>query len=419
MPWSLVALLSTAQFLANADRSMAAVVATDLRNRFALSDAQIGSLQGAPFIVGYLLALLCTSLRPFPWAPNRYMAFCVATWTLGALGFALSSGFGELLASRLVLATGQAAFLPAAVILLDGGGPENRARALSIFSASSAMGRSGGLLIGGLLLTTLTALAASLAMGSPWRWTVAALLIPNLVVVWLLLRLTPAARFPTRSNGLPGVSARLVCENRRAIGWIAAAAGVIAIVQSVGAWAPAMLHRRYGLETGVSAVVVGVLTLTAAPLGHLIAGRWIARRGRGPDVALLLGGSVILAAAAACLAAASSVFSLVLIGLGVLIATSGFGAAVALIHFQRLVDRPDQRSANTVYFFVVTLVGTAAGPYLTGLVSDRLAPDGSGLAVAIAIVTAAAALLVWTALLLTRRDDPAAGENSRTTGINL
>ena len=114
--------------------------------------------------------------------------------------------------------------------------------------------------------------------------------------------------------------------------------------------------------------------------------------------------------------AISSVFSLVLISLGVLIATSGFGAAVALIHFQRLVDRPDQRSANSVYFFVVTLVGTAAGPYLTGLVSDWLAPDGSGLAVAIAIVTAAATLLVWTALLLTRRDDPVAGEHGRTAG---
>ncbi|CAN5380315.1 hypothetical protein BH10PSE2_BH10PSE2_17900 [soil metagenome] len=412
-PIQIALILALAQFAANADKAVVSVFAPDLRAAFALSDTQIGSLQGGPFVIGYLLAVLWAGTRAALPASGRYVAGCVLLWTLGAAVFATAGGYEMLLFGRLILACGQAAFIPVAVAILTGqAGDNGPAQGLSAFTASSAVGRSGGLLLGGLLLAGATAVettAIGLPALAPWRIAALAMLVPNLVLATVLLA-SPVVteRKPVTRDTPAGLRPALerLFGSLRPLAWLVAGAGVIVVVQSCATWGPSILHRAHGLTTAQAAGLIGGVTLVAAPLGHLAAGRAMTQgQPAAGHPALLLAGAMLMAVAAALVLATSPGLVLTIVALGALIATSGFGAALVLIAYQPLFEPRLRRAANSLFFASVTVVGSALGPAVTGLISDRSAPDGSHLAQALALVTVVAgSLVLLMALILARRE---------------
>jgi MFS family permease len=407
-------MLAFANFAASADKAVVAVYAPELRTAFHLSDAQIGSLQGGPFVIGYILALLWAGRRTANPTTGRYIAACIAIWTVGAALFALAPGFTELLAGRLVLAVGQAAFAPAAILLLNSRAREDArapttagaARFLSLFTASSTIGRSAGLMLGGALIGAAAAWSVWLPDIAAWRLSGLAMLIPNLVLLTLFLGARDVAEEPSNarsaSSGLVQALRHIGDRARPALIWVIAGCGMVVVVQACAAWAPSILHRQYDVAVSTSGMVIGMVTLLAAPLGHLGAGWILSRSQAAVDRAgLLLAVAAILSAGFAGLVAASTVEPLTIVALAGLMAAGGFGAALVLIRIQPLFPRDLQRSANSLYFAAVTLVGSAAGPAITGLISDRVSADGGQLPLALALVTAGAGSVVVLAALLT------------------
>jgi MFS family permease len=274
-------MLAFANLAASADKAVVAVYAPELRTAFHLSDAQIGSLQGGPFVIGYILTLLWAGRRTAAAVTARYVAACIAVWTVGAALFALAPGFPEMLAGRLVLAIGQAAFAPAAILLLNNEAREaaqaGAARFLSLFTASSTIGRSVGLMLGGALIGAAAVLAAWLPDIAAWRISGLAMLIPNLLLLALFLRSRGTAAAATPSSGLIEALRHVGGPARPALVWMVAGCGMIVVVQACAAWAPSILHRQFDVAAGSAGIVIGVVTLIAAPLGHLGAG-WILSR---------------------------------------------------------------------------------------------------------------------------------------------
>ena len=62
--------------------------------------------------------------------------------------------------------------------------------------------------------------------------------------------------------------------------YLGGAGASVLIVQTIGAWAPSVLHREEGLSPAMAALVFGLALLAAAPLGHLLAGVLVDKRGR-------------------------------------------------------------------------------------------------------------------------------------------
>jgi MFS family permease len=398
-------MLAFANLAASADKAVVAVYAPELRTAFHLSDAQIGSLQGGPFVIGYILTLLWAGRRTAAAVTARYVAACIAVWTVGAALFALAPGFPEMLAGRLVLAIGQAAFAPAAILLLNNEAREaaqaGAARFLSLFTASSTIGRSVGLMLGGALIGAAAVLAAWLPDIAAWRISGLAMLIPNLLLLALFLRSRGTAAAATPSSGLIEALRHVGGPARPALVWMVAGCGMIVVVQACAAWAPSILHRQFDVAAGSAGIVIGVVTLIAAPLGHLGAGwilsRWAAAVRRA---GLLLAAAALSSAGFAAGVAASTTEGLTIAALAGLMAASGFGAALVLIRIQPLFPRDLQRSANSLYMAGVTIVGSAAGPAVTGLISDRVSPDGGQLPLALAVVVAGAGSVVVLTVLL-------------------
>lgn len=391
-----VLLLAAAQFAAFVDRAAPAVVVAPMKAAFGLTDSQIGAMQGPAFALTYAVALLAAGHWVRRIEPFRLMALCVGIWTLGGIGFALAPDYPSMMGARMVLGIGQAAFAPAALIVLGSGAVVmGRARAVSLFTTGSAIGRSGGLFLGGAVLL---AVAGQTVMGLvPWRAASLALVLPNLFLIVGLLVVARRRGVWIRpsSSGLPEALQWIRGEGRKIIGLFLAGAGCVLSVQSAGAWLPSIVHRQFGLSAPDAALMVGGIVLLAAPAGHLSAGWLLGRSGTGRigPAGVLIAGLVLAAFAAAALLLASSLI-VAAVAIGLLVGGSGLAAAVALIALQPMTPDRLRGGVNALFLAGVSVVGVGLGPWITGALSDRHASSANGLTLALVEVVVAMAVVV-------------------------
>jgi predicted MFS family arabinose efflux permease len=396
LAWSAILLLAVVQFAAYVDRSLPAVAAPLIKVQFGLSDTQIGALQGPAFSTLYAVGLLVAGHLIAGRNPYRVAALCAAVWTAGCVIFALAPDYSTMVAGRIVLGLGQAAFAPAALMLLAGqGDPDRRARSLSMLTTGSAVGRSAALLIGG---AALAVVAGRTLFGlEPWRIAGLLLVLPNLVVIGLLWRLAGGVG-PATSDERPGLgdAFRLIRARRGAlIPAMAAGAFSVLAVQACGAWGTSILNRGFGLEAAGAALTVGVVVLVFAPIGHLGAG-WIlgSRTGRRLGAGPLMAIGMVLAALSSVGLAASATTAGAIAGLAGLTIGAGTAAVAALIEIQAMTEPRLRPQVGAVFLALTSLVGVGMGPLLTGVISDTGPRGTGGLAWALAWVTMASAVVV-------------------------
>jgi MFS family permease len=389
-------LLAACHFAAFVDRSLPAVFAPSLKQAFGLSDTQIGALQGPAFVAVFAIATLLAGTRHNRLGVRLLLVGCLLLWTLASLAFALSASYETLLASRLLLGLGQAAFAPTALRLLTQGVPAPQlGRATSVFTAGSATGRSGALLIGGLILAVLTQFPTT-GVYEPWRVAIFAMVVPNLILVALLLRQIRSSDVPPQPQAGLGQSLIRIARHPMGLGLhILAASGIILMVQAAAGWVPSIFNRSIGLSPANSALLAGAVVLVAAPIGHLGGGWLLDRRlarGGGPG-SLMAGGAAVAVTGAAILALADQPIGAVM-GLILITAGGGGAALVALAAIHPLSPPALKGSMASLYLAIVAVLGSALGPLLTGVVSDRLFPQETGLGLALVTVMGMAGAIV-------------------------
>ena len=394
--WSAVLGLGAAHFCLFADRAIPSAFAPALRADFGLGDAQLGLLIGPamilPFAIGTIVAAIWTG-RISAW---HIVIASILAWSAASAAGTFAATFAGLVVGRIAFGIAQAAFAPAAASLLSGSVAPPAPLAISAFTTGSASGRSGGLLLGGALLLGVGGLIPAVA---PWRIASLALLLPNLLLallLWRMSRKTVADHVPT--PGL-GSGLRWIGSVRTTfVGHTIASAGVLMIVQAIGAWAPSILNRQFGLTTAGSAMLSGITVLIGVPIGHLAAGRLASRDGftRSGPAPLMIGGSLIALGGCLGLHAATSLVGAT-IALVVMIGGGGIAAAASLIGLQFMVPPRERLAVNALFLAVTTAFGYAIGPWLTGWLSDALAQDGAALAYALLLLVAGTAVLVLVA----------------------
>lgn len=399
-------LLALGHCAAFTDRNLLAVAAPLLKADLGLSDVQLGVLMGPAFAALYAVGMLASV--PLSGARHRFrlLAGCVALWMAGMTVFALADTFGALFVARVLVGLGQSAYIPLALgLIVDDARPRERGRSMAVFTAGSVIGRSLALLLGGMALALLAAwVPAALAS---WRLMFLIMIVPNVFLVAALLLCR---------DGRPGAGGRggglvqvLAWFRRHPVGmglYFCGAGGSVLVVQTVGAWASSELNREHGLTPAHAALAFGVALLFASPLGHLAAGAlvdwrkryWtpanITAAGLLSTVPLLLALPHLRSALAACLALA-------------LVSLAGGTAAVAALAGLPAMFPPPLRAVAVRLFLVfITLAGTAFGPFLAGVVSDRLAtgaPSAGSLSAALRLVCVSVAVLGVVAALLAHR----------------
>lgn len=434
-PYTL-ALLCLAYVISMIDRQVISLLVEPIKGELAVTDTQIGLLQGFAFAVFY--AVLGVPLARIADVGNRRLLVVggLATWSLATIACGLARTFPGLFASRVAVGAGESTLCPAAYSMLADLYPQRRlGRAIGIFHMAAGIALGLALVIGSALYSVLSvepwaSRIAALEL-SAWRATFVAVGLPGLVLALLMLATVrePArrgvdverGRGETRGLDAAQTSADthvlpyLRAHRRAMLPMYAGLAIYSAFIYALLAWSPAHLSRTFGLDVAATGKQLGLVLMIAGGLGCLAGGlltdALYARNGAlAPLRALRLVGFLTILPAVWAPLAATSTLSIALLGVAFFFAS----AAQPLAPVALQLHAPPRLRArlSALWLCFNNLIGFGLGPLCVALLSDHVfGPAGIrwSLATTFAIALVVSALC-FARLLQVRTREFAAGE---------
>lgn len=390
--WYVALLLAAAHLISFVDRYLMSLVMEPLKADMAISDAQLGLLQGTGFVILYTVAAVPLGRLADRVNRRNLIIGGIVVWSVATALCGLATSFGSLFLARVFVGFGEAALVPAAMSLLAAYFPRRQlGRAVSLFTTGASLGKSAALIAGGGVLAALTA-AGGLRLGStvlaPWQGTFMVMAIPGLILAVLLLTVREPARVGGgASHPSLGDAWAYVRANRAAfLLHTTAAALVVLVIQSSSAWAPSFFVRVHGLTAPQAGLAIGSVILVAGPLGHLVGGMLtdlFQSRGAGAPAAPVMALGLAATIPATLVFVSAGSFSVALGGYAVLSFFATMAAPASLAGLQMLMPDRLRGVITSMFLATTTLIGIGIGPAAIGVVSDLL---GGNLAVAAAIV---------------------------------
>lgn len=404
--WAVLAILIATAILSYTDRQALSLLVDPIRAELGISDTEISLLLGTAFAVVYGIAGIPLGYLADRWSRRNLIAGGVALWSLGTVACGLSHSFSALFACRIVVGLGEAALSPAAISLIsDYFPPARRGVAVGAFLSGIAIGIGASILIGGGVLHLVQSgfLDGSIAAAeSPWRLVL--LLIGSPGLLWSLVILV--IREPRRQASEPtaDLSGGAISWARLVPIYLVVAMASL-VDNAVGAWAPSLLIRRFGVDPATIGVQLGFV-LAVGYGGGVFSGGVLADRaglkgGWRGKLGLCLAASVLILLAAMFLN--DGRYSLALIAVAVYFALSG---AVTAAGFSVILDLVPGRSrglAMAVSFFLNVALGAGLGPTAVALASDHLFGADAGLGPALVATVSAGYLAAAVAALVALR----------------
>jgi len=338
-----------------------------LKAEWGLSDTALGSLGSAVALVVGLLTLPLSFIADRVGRIRSIVAMAML-WSLATLACALSRRYGDLLAARVFVGVGEAAYGSVGVAVAVSVFPARmRALIVGMFTAGGVFGSVLGVGLGGVIAEQ---------MG--WRWSFAAMAFVGaaLGAVYPLFVSEPArdAQNETAEAYLarPRTLVAALFPSRTVFLTYVGSGLQLFISSSFIAWTPSFLHRYYGMGTGRAAAIASALVLVGG-LGMIAWGHVADRLSVfAPSRRLLLAcilcfsTSVILAAG---LSFPPGAVQLVFVASAMLLAAGTLGPAGAIV-----ADATDVALHATVFAtltFANNVLGLAPGPILTGFIADH------------------------------------------------
>jgi len=336
-----------------------------LKSDWQLTDAQLGFLSGVvPLMVGILTVPI--SLLADRVGRIRSIAIMAAVWSLATVLCGLAKSYDQMLAARLLVGLGEAAYGSVGIAVIISVFPERmRATLTGAFMAGGLAGQVLGVAVGGAVAAT-----------HGWRMAFLVIGIAGLVL---------AAAYPliVRESRLPGerpdarkkvtfASLRQLFAGRMLKCTYVASGLQLFVAGAIPAWLPTYFVRYYELPlkeaTSLAAIFLGLggagMILCGIASDRLIHGAsqraWLS--------AAYCIGCALLITAAFTLGPGSG--QLILLGLGMFLAASSAGPAGAMV--AGLTPAALHGTAFAVLTLANNAFGLAPGPIVTGWLADRI-----------------------------------------------
>jgi MFS family permease len=354
------------------DRVIVGILAPPIQAELALTDRELGLLGGFAF------ALLYTSLGiPIARLADRYsrvwiVAGALAIWSGFTAACGLAQSFVQLFLARVGVGVGEAGGVaPAHSLICDYFPPEQRARALGVYSFGVPIGSAFGVVFGGVIATYVD-----------WR---AAFVVVGLAGFALAPVLRVTVREPSRGQ-FDTAAARerttSLAEVLRTLAgkpsfWGLSLGASCASIMGYGLffWLPSFFVRSHGLTLMQVSLWFGATTLLGGIVG-IWTGSWLADRyGSRSRAAYAL---VPAAAFLVCLPflfigalVSSATFSFLAFGILNALSLTWLGPVFCAV--QHLVGPPMRATASAIFLFINNLIGLGAGTLILGAISDAFA----------------------------------------------
>lgn len=370
----LIALL-VIHVLAHIDRNMLLGFSPQITQDLALNNAQYGFLAGAVWVLSFgVMALFMGSLAD-RFSRTRVIAAGILIWSVCTAASGAAQNFEQMVAARFLVASGEAALVPAAVSLL-----------MEIFSVRRAGTAAGVFFMGiplGIGLSFL--LAGTLGATHGWRDTFHMLGVIG-VVIALPLLLLPDRRdtHGVAERGAPFVRqlanvAALLRANPTVLLTIVGFALVHMVFASLS-FAQLWLVRERGFDAAAISRQIGGLQIVFGILGSVVGGVLsdkLARHMKGGHAGFLV---LLVALCGPLMIAyrfvpAGSALFYVGMCAGFFLPLATYGPALALI--QGLTPNHMRSTVTGFTMLTINILAIAIGNLAVGAVSDRMTAAGS------------------------------------------
>jgi MFS family permease len=372
------------------DRQIVGILAVPIKTELALSDTELSMMGGLAFALFYTLLGI-----PIAWLADRrsrtwIMTIALALWSAMTASCGLAQNFWQLFAARLAVGIGEAGGVaPAYSLISDLFPPQQRARALSVYSFGIPLGAALGIVLGGVLTSVISWRAAFMIVGG-----IGVVLAP-------IFRLTVrepvrGAYDATRATTAPAsvrTVARTLFAKRSFWGLSLGAACSSMMGYGLIFWLPSFLVRSYGADLpgffawlppalvprGASPVLYasyfyGTILLLGGLSGIWLGGALADRYGAARRAAYALVPAAAFAGTIPffVVGVLSSSLSVAFFAFLVPTALSLVWLGPVLAAFQHLVPPNMRATASAIFLFINNLIGIGAGNLAIGALSDAL-----------------------------------------------
>jgi predicted MFS family arabinose efflux permease len=374
-PHAVLIALLVIHVIAHIDRNMLLGFSPQITKDLGLSNAQYGFLAGAVWVLSFgFMAVFMGSLAD-RFSRTRVMAAGILIWSVCTAASGAAQSFEHMVAARFLVATGEAALVPAAVSLL-----------IELFQARRAGTAVGVFFMGiplGIGLSFL--LAGTLGTTQGWRGTFYTLGIVGIVIGLPLLSLNDRRDVHGEAErGAPFLQqVKAVLATLRGNPTVLMTIVGFVLVHMVFAglsFAQLWLVRERGLDAAAIARQIGGLQIVFGILGSVVGGVLsdrVARRilgGHAGFMVLLIAicGPLMVAYR---FAPAGSVLFYVGMCAGFFLPLATYGPSLALI--QGLTPNKMRSTVTGLTMLLINVFAIAIGNVLVGAVSDRMNQAGS------------------------------------------
>jgi MFS family permease len=352
------------------DRQIVGILAVPIKADLALTDTQLGLMGGLAFALFYTALGIPIAMLADRASRTWIMTVALGFWSLMTALCGFAQNFWQLFLGRLGVGVGEAGGVaPAYSLISDLFPPDQRARALSIYSFGIPIGSALGIMIGGLIATRID-----------WRTAFFTVGLAGLVlapIFRLVVREPPRGRFDA---GASVERATLFEVLTSIVGkpsfWALSLGAACASMMGYGLffWLPSFFVRSFDISLLEASLWYGAILLTGGLAGIWLGGALADRFGRSRRSAYAVIPAVAFVASLPFYAAGILTNSLGLAFLVLLVPTAlglvWLGPVLSAI--QHLVAPNMRATASAIFLFINNLVGIGAGTVLIGFISDAL-----------------------------------------------
>jgi predicted MFS family arabinose efflux permease len=348
------------------DRQCMSILIVPIRQDLALTDTQIGILTGLAYSLVYTFMSVPIARLADRGSRRIVMVGCLAAWSLMTAGSGLAVSFGMLALLRMGVAIGEAGCVPTTTALLSDLYPgAERARAIATWQLVFPLGTLVGVAAGGWL---------SVAFG--WRHTFLLLGLFGMALAPVVLRTLPEpARVGTAASAnafIPGL--RLLWSSRAYRYMLIGGAFIAYPLNATLVWNAPFYNRVHGYSVAELSLYLALLAGGAGAVGLYAGGQVAGRLARRDPRWLMWVPGIAGVAVAPCMLAqylvASGSLSLMLGVLPVILLNAFMPPQAA--GAQTLAPPHLRAQASALIVLVSGAMGTAVGPFMTGVISDWL-----------------------------------------------